>query len=161
MILDNNLYKPLKWFNSILKYPAYRPSLAGVHIEDDQMVASDGHRLHAVPTPELLKEGTGKNIKLDKVTQKEIAAHLIEDVTYPDYIRVFPTAPVKAEVCADAKYLQDAVSGFDGDVLIRLRPITEDTYIIEIIGVDEAGYALIMPKRRGDSEPWLPRGASK
>lgn len=122
-----------------------REQLDRVNITDKHMIATDGFKLHATPTPEAVTERGCYFINNGKarVSDQSLNFHDPTDKEFPDFTRVLPNSE-SAYIAMDARKLASTLKHFDGGVIIKIRSKTEP---IEIFGTvqGEQAYALIMP----------------
>lgn len=111
--------KLLNWLRKSLSKDDARPTLQNIFVKNGQVFACDGMRIHAIPTPEPLKEHIGQLLTpVGKSTSPDRleAFVTVEDVTYPDVNQVYPIGQPVFKIGVNPKFLIDALSGFEGYV---------------------------------------------
>lgn len=131
-------------------------SLDGIYVCDGHVVACDGIRMHAAPTPDCLKKWDG--IWDGRVPSGDFAADLeqVEGI-YPDYNQIMPTDPPQYEIAMSARLLIEALQGMKEDsnmVIFRFRGKHDP---VEIFGPEAKVYALLMPMKCRDLALWRPQ----
>jgi DNA polymerase III sliding clamp (beta) subunit (PCNA family) len=138
-----------------------RLALCGIYIENDSVVAVDGHRLHAIKLDALpeLEELKGKVTDLGKIRSGEniLEPEVIEG-KYPDILQVIPNKEPTITFGINPKLLVDAIKTLDkNSLVISLHTPLEP---IELFGKmnGEEVYMLIMPMNIGKSDIyWKPK----
>lgn len=162
--------KALRWTQKAsapLSEKKSRPVLTGIRILDGIAVACDGFRLHAIQRPESLENEFEATLVGKIPAGKFVAKMEVVEGRYPDYEAVMPDSEPTFEIAVNAKYLRDALQGFDGAVMLKFWA---DTKPMEILGSDKNGtprYALIMPmfidkgRARGNWRPEISKPAEE
>jgi len=135
----------IRWLQKAQSDDAARPILTGLHVTEDYVIACDGFRLHATPTPLCLQLARDKQVK-GKVPAGDFAANMEEvEGTYPDIFQVMPNSEATFAVAVDPKYLREALQGVEGYAVLRFR--SPDTPI-EVFDQYGKHYAVIMPRHQ-------------
>lgn len=158
----------IEWLEKAQSKDRGHPQLQVVSIQGDITVSSDGHRLHAVETPDSLKALTATNDR-DEANYEVSAVHVTfepahPNVRFPALKRVIPEDEPTAQFYVNPRYLIEALQGFLGQRAARIRfyMTTDDTVgKITIDSADDSNrYALIMCVYSGPSRPkrahWKP-----
>lgn len=160
--------KALRWLDKA-KAGEDRPILDTWHRRNGVLLCCDGFRLHALPTPDCLKDIpdtnqhgqanlAGKIPAGDFVADLETKANL-----YPNMAQIMPVpAEIILEFAINPKYLREALAGFSGEnmVIIRkyARPESENSdwlmSPITIHGVER--YALVADMHAHNPKVWEP-----
>jgi len=134
--------KLLRWVQNAQSEDEARPVLASMHVTEGYVMAGDGFRLHATPTPPCLGNALGKQIK-GKVPAGEFIAKVAEvEGTYPDMFQVMPVGEAGFAIAVNAKYLREALQGIEGRVILRFQ---SSKTAFEVFDEHGERYALIMP----------------
>ena len=151
---DKETARTMRWLQKAASNDKSRPILNCIRVENGQTVATDGFRLHVVPTPEEYRELEGKNIKpLDTltVTPKPVEYEIEEELTYPDWqlIRKPLDKRVTVTMCIKQDYLADLkdMPTENGRLFISFKPGSNEPILVttDIPGVE----AVIMPMSKG------------
>ena len=141
--------KALKWVSHACSKD--RPTLTGIKINNGEIVACDGFRLHIAPTPTALVEGDGsilKPVNTLTVTPKIEEFEVIE-ADYPDVESITNQDPeqVTSSIAISQKLLADLKSMPTESNMLTFT-FTKDSEPIHISGAE--GYrAVIMPMHKG------------
>jgi hypothetical protein len=147
--------KLLNWLNKARSTDPMRDTLSSIQVKNGVTVAADGCRIHFIPTPDCIKElNLAEPTAIKQVTKSLHADSLIEFDTpsqnYPDINQVMPRGEPCFIVGADAKYLIDALSGFDGKVILTFYGPTLPFTVTSLDDRESIQKALIMPCYIGD-----------
>ena len=142
--------KLLNWLNKARSTDPMRDTLSSIQVKNGVTVAADGCRIHFIPTPECIKElNLAKDTVIKQVSKSLHADTLAEFDTpsqnYPDINQVMPRGEPCFIVGADAKYLIDALSGFNGKVVLTFYSIREPFTVTSLDDKDSLQKALIAP----------------
>ncbi len=117
-----------------------RPLLCGIRVDNSNVVAADGYRMHIAPTPACLEPCQGKLVN-GKVPAGEFT--VVVDATdgpYPDYMQILPKGSLEFAIAVNPKYLIDALKGMGEQAILCFYGPHDP---MEVRGQDR--YALIMP----------------
>lgn len=136
-----------------------REQLDRVNIDDRNTTATNGFKLHAIETPEEVKERGCYMVNNGKVRAADqfINLHDPTEKEFPDFSQVLPIQ--NGDGCTigiNAKMLSDTLKHFDAGVIIKIKAPTQP---VEIFGTVQGhnAYALIMPMYiEADSYTWRP-----
>ena len=142
--------KLLNWLNKARSTDPMRDTLSSIQVKNGVTVATDGYRMHFIPTPECLKElNLAKDTAIKQVSKSLHADTLAEFDTppqnYPDIDQVMPRGEPCFTIGADAKYLIDALSGFSGKVVLTFYSTREPFTVTSLDDKESIQKALIMP----------------
>jgi hypothetical protein len=143
--------KLLNWLNKARSNDPMRDTLNSIQVKNGTTVAADGFRMHFIETPECLK-GIFKNPTAIKQVTKLHPDTLVEfDETnnYPNVDQVLPRGDSCFRIGVNPKYLIDALSGFDGYVILTFYGPTRPFMVTSLDDKDSEQKALIMPVHIG------------
>ena len=112
---DKVIVKLLNWLIKALSKDKSRPVLNGVFIRNGKMTAVDGFRMHEIPTPEMLREYTGKILEMG-TTKAGAGIPIVEiEGKFPDCEELWPKRDPEFVIGVNPKYLIDALSAPPSD----------------------------------------------
>ncbi len=150
----------IRWVQKARSKDCMRPVLKGMLVRDGNILACDGFRIHAAPTPSALGDCDG--VYQGKVSAGDFIAELeeiCEATPYPDYAVIMPDGEPEFQINVDPKFLAEALSGFDSNVLLRFFGKTRP---MEVSGESKDGqrlYVILMPlhgREKENNEVWRP-----
>jgi len=148
----------LRWMQKAAVKGNERPALQCVHISGNTMATADGFRVHAGKAPTgLLDETVAKLpdriLKRDEVIEVETPDH-----KSPTFSTLIPTANPAYEVRVEAKYLRDALEGFEGTVTLCFHKEWDPIELLGKAPDTTEAYVLLMPRRANPTEDsaWRP-----
>jgi len=147
--------KILKWVSLACSKDKARSVLLGIKVNNGEIAAADGFRLHIAPTPDALKP---HNDKILKPTSTLSATPKYDEFetdpgTFPDYQQIVPTDEPTFKIALNKKYLA-ALATMPGDEYVVLE-FTKPTSPIKITSPSSEAVAVIMPMRLGCDSDWL------
>src|SRR4030065_805718 len=100
----------IHWAESACSKDKDRPSLMGLYVQEQEVAACDGARLHIIPLTEILKPFIGKIIRLfgSISVNKIIKVEEIEG-NYPNYKEIMPKEMPVFEIDVSATQLKQAL----------------------------------------------------
>jgi hypothetical protein len=147
--------KLLNWLNKAKCTDPMRDTLNSIQVKNGTTVAVDGYRMHFIPTPECLK-GIFKNPTAIKQVNKSLHADTLAEFddtlanNYPDIDQVLPRGESCFRIGVNPKFLIDALSGFDGHVILTFYADVKPFTVTSLDDKDSLQKALIMPCYIGD-----------
>jgi DNA polymerase III sliding clamp (beta) subunit (PCNA family) len=149
----------IRWVQKAQSKDSARPVLEGMLVENGNILACDGFRIHAAPTPSALVDGKG--VYQGKVPAGDFIAELeeiCEATPYPDYAAIMPSGEPEFHIHVDPKFLVEALAGFDSTVELRFFGKTQPMELTGTFKDDTNLYVILMPKNgsKDDSKPWRP-----
>jgi hypothetical protein len=147
--------KLLNWLNKARSTDPMRDTLSSIQVKNGVTVAVDGMRMHFIPTPDCIKElNLAKDTAIKQVTKSLHADTLAEFDTppqnYPDIDQVMPRGESKFRIGVNPKFLIDALSGFDGNVILTFYGPTLPFTVTSLDDKESIQKALIMHCYIGD-----------
>ena len=85
VLKTNRLYSVLKWVSLACSKDPYRPQMAGVMVEEDALIATDGYRIHRAYAEPGWSPGY-----YSITTGKEVTVLTPNELTFPDWKAVVP-----------------------------------------------------------------------
>lgn len=145
--LDKTDKKILSWLRkSASKINDGIPILQSMNVLNGTAVSCDKFRVHSIPTPESLKEHTGKVLQFTTNTLQDINEfEELPACEYPNIEQVKPMGDFTFRVGVNPKLLIDALSGFDGMVSLTFYGDTKPFYVKDTDAGNPDQWALIMP----------------
>ena len=146
--------KLLRWVEAAAgKDETFPALLAGLHSQDDYIVACDGQRLHAAKS-DLLPDGTWSG----KVRAGNFETEMQETgAKYPDFHAIMPIGEPAFEIWVTPRLVVDALKGMDMPVCLRFYTAHG---AFEAFDPEQGRYALIMPVANPrDRDLWRPENA--
>jgi hypothetical protein len=132
-----------------------RDTLSSIQVKNSVTLAVDGYRMHFIPTPDCIKELNLAEPTAIKQVSKSLHADTLAEFdtppqNYPDIDQVMPRGEPCFTIGADAKYLIDALSGFDGKVILTFYGPKLPFTVTSLDDRESIQKALIMPCNIGD-----------
>lgn len=147
----------IRWVQKAQSKDSARQVLTGMLVKNGNIVACDGYRIHATPTPSPLVDTDG--VYQGKVPAGDFIAELDEilDVTYPDYAAIMPEGEPVFQINVDPKFLAEALSGFSKNVQLRFFGEKQPMEVGGKNKDDKPCYVVLMPMHKlNDDKPWRP-----
>jgi hypothetical protein len=142
--------KLLNWLNKAKCTDPMRDTLNSIQIKNGTTVAVDGFRMHFIPTPDCLKDLDNTAIKQISKLHADTLAEFDTQNNYPDVDQVLPRGESCFKIGVNPKYLIDALSGFDGNVILTFYSNVKPFTVTSLYDKDSLQKALIMPVNIGD-----------
>ena len=147
--------KLLNWLNKARCTDPMRDTLSSIQVKNGVTVAVDDYRMHFIPTPDCIKELNLAEPTAIKQVSKSLHADTLAEFdtppqNYPDIDQVMPRGESKFRIGINPKFLIDALSGFDGNVILTFYGPTLPFTVTSLDDRESIQKALIMPCYIGD-----------
>ena len=150
--------KRLRWVQKAQSKDPMRSILNGVHVDNNNIHATDGYRIHSTHAPSDMTKYNGKVLQ-GKVPAGETFVDMQEIIgAYPDLSTFSSAVEPEFTVVVNPKYLAEALSVMDGVVRLAFWGAHKP---MEIYGNDKNGvpcHVALMPCYSGKehTKQWMP-----